>query len=138
MKTLKNLFLLSIIVLLTFSSCDEDDDAPITIVGTWKLVSATVNGIADTELIPCDLETTLNFTENIIVTTYYFDPENDAGSNCQFDDSDTGEYTINGDFITVTFDDGDSITDEIEELTATTLKIKFIDDDEVIVTYVRI
>lgn len=115
-KLLKNTVIILFIGILF--SCSKDDDSlnigdEVNIIGTWKLISETEDGVDITD--PCDLF--YIFTTNEATVKYYDD------ETCTQQFSDTASYTLNGS--TLTFTQGsETSVQEIAELSATTLKIK--------------
>jgi hypothetical protein len=105
MKTLKNLFILTLVLFVTFS-CDNDDEeqseeeTTSKLIGTWKFTSSTTDGVPDTDFYICDLLDLLIFTQTTVTSKYYEDPSGTNGSNC-VETSSTENYSIDGEVITV-------------------------------------
>lgn len=140
MKTLKNVFVLTLILVATLS-CKKDDKDDASIVGKWKFTTQTLNGETNSELFICDFLTTLEFDEETVKSEDYSDPSGDDGSNCVLDFELTSDYSIDGDHLTVVFE-GTTVTVEIDKLSSTTLKIKSEDNgsgevDVFVTTYTR-
>lgn len=116
-KQITKTLAITVITLFMLSSCNNDDDngSSTSIIGTWKMVSATVNGIDDTD--ECDLLSTVSFTDTQITTVDYY------GNNCDSFDSNTGNYSVNNSTLTLTYSD-ETFVVQIETLNATTLAIK--------------
>jgi len=120
-KLLKNAVLIFFVGIL-FSCSSEDDNNPnkdkASIIGIWKLISETENGIDITE--SCDLFYV--FTADQATVKYYDDDD------CTQQFSDVASYSLNNN--TLTFSQGsDTFSVEVLELSATTLKIKEVDEE---------
>ena len=92
---MKKLVVVSLAVLVSlFASCSSDDDSSGggSIVGTWQVVSFTVNGEDDT-VGECENMNTLTFTSET-VTDVSFDQDSDG--NCIADDPSTIAYSVSG------------------------------------------
>ena len=117
------MFLILAIGLLVACSSDDSsssDSYESDIIGTWEITSLTVNSIDF--LLGEECPSTLTFTATTIVSTDYFD--NDDGNGCVVDYvSDPETYSISGSMLTGTVDD-ETITFEITQLNATTLKLE--------------
>lgn len=119
---------------LLFTSCGSDDDnnsaISASIIGAWLYTSSTYNGEND-ELTECDLLSTVIFTDTQLISTEYY------GDACALTDSFTEAYSIDGNMISITFEN-DTYTAEILTLNSTTLTIKDVDgSDEYTDTYTR-
>ena len=122
MKKMTKMFLILTIGLLVSCSSDDSsnsDSFKTDIIGTWELTSIEANGL---ELIEdTDCLDQIIFTASTVQSNEYEDNEDDKG--CVLDyESDAGPYTISGNMLTGTVDD-QTITFEIIELNATTLKM---------------
>jgi|SRR5690554_1863981 len=124
MKTL-SLFLL-MAVLLVGCSKDDDSSESASLIGTWKLTAEKLNGVNE-DLDACDLKTTLVFSAATLKFTAYF------GENCEESFEETGDYTRNGNTITIVFED-ETQSVEITKLTNTTLEVTDEDEGEVFVS----
>lgn len=138
MKTIKNVLVIAFISIFTFS-CNSDDDSSggttaenkAKIIGAWRYASSTTNGVAD-PIEDCALMDTVTFTSSQVTFAYF------EGIDCEDTGSETTNYTISGNNITISFD-GESFTSEIVTLNDTTLTIKDTEDDEVYTeTYTKI
>ena len=128
MKTL-SLFLLMAVVLVGCSKDDDSSDSA-SFTGTWKLTAEKYNGMNEV-LDECDLKTTLVIDATTVQVTEYF------GENCEETSEYTGNYTRNGNTITLVMF-GLTDTAEITTLTNTTLEITSVDEGDVFVsTYAR-
>ena len=106
-------------------NCSSDDnsnsDAFATdIVGTWELISLTVNELEFLDETSCFDR--LTFTATTVQSTEFYDYED--GEGCVLDyTSETGTYNISANILTGTIE-GETIIFEIVELNSTTLKLK--------------
>ncbi len=122
MKTFKTFYVIAFISIVAFA-CSSDDDSSSTqenqakLVGTWKFTSSTTNGEVDTDNYICDFEETYAINSTTVTISFYEDPSEENGPNCQFVDSFTFDYDINGDILSD--DEGNSI--KILTLNNTTL-----------------
>ena len=124
---MKKSILLFAFVTFSLFSCSSSDDNNSSIdttqlVGTWLLESAKLDG---DEVGSSD---EANFTSNgRVFYTYY-----NFGTNGQ-DITENADYTLNGNTITVTYDDADpgneTDTFQILELTSSKLKLKSTDSE---------
>lgn len=136
-KKLTKMFLILTIGLLVACSSDDSsnsDSFETDIIGTWELTSLTTNGI---ELLQNDeCSSTITFTASSVISTDYFD--NQDGNGCVIDYvSDPGTYSITGNMLTGTVD-GETITFEIIQLNATTLKLEAsITEDGITFTFIQ-
>lgn len=129
---LQKLILLTLIV-ITGYACSSDDDGGDTtqqnkdnIIGTWIWTASSENGV-DYPLEGCDELFTNVFTATQYSYIEYF------GTNCEEEYTDSANYTINGNTITVY-----GYESEIVTLNNTTLTIKDVDDGDVYIeTYTR-
>lgn len=131
MNTLKTILIVTIISLFTFSCSSDDDNSnpsntpgsttanQAALIGTWKFTSSSVNGVTDTNFWICDFEETYQITDNTITINYYADPSGNDGGNCELEGSNTTNYSISGNTITV-----EGYAQEITTLNATTLVLK--------------
>jgi len=153
MKTLKTVFTLTLILFIVFSCKNDDDDDSSNvndteqnqsnILGNWKFTSSTTNGVEDTDNYICDFEETLEFTSTTATDKFYYDPSEENGPNCELEETLIFNYSINGNQITQTFDNGNSFTVEIVELSGTTFKFKNVESSDTetftyITTYTKI
>lgn len=120
MKKLKiiSAFALASMTLFSCSSDDDSSSSSTSIEGTWTIHEMKISGVPF-PLTDCDAYQTLEFTDVNSVATYY------DGEGCTtVDYVETYPYTINGQTLTMTDDDGKTQTATIMELTSSVLKIK--------------
>ena len=133
MKKMK-LSYLFLIVIMIFSSCSNDDDSnsddsSSSIIGKWKLTAKSFGGQAQ-NLSDCEKEQTMEFFSNGTVENYYVD-----NGPCNFSTLNF-EYTKNNNRLIFSVDgEGNNggtyvLTSTIEVLNDTTLRFKFISDNE--------
>ena len=127
---MKKIALVLSLAFLAFS-CSSDDDGGSSsgLVGTWKTVSESENGIPFT-LDECELSNTITFTSDMVVSTDIYD---NGGDECFIDEPLEESYSANGDTITV---DGETVSYLISE-SLLTITFTSTDDDET-VTYVDV
>lgn len=124
---MKKLILLCIVVLAF--SCSSDDDAASysssDLVGTWVLLSTSVNGVIDE---PSECSQEVIFTKTTLKNKEYY------GDNCeQFYDSESKSYSVSGKTLSV-----DDYKAEILELTSKTFKLKgVLDESDVKITIIQ-
>ncbi len=130
MNNLKKLMLITFISLTSFA-CSSDDDSgdpdstsqnQANIIGTWRFTSSTTNGVADT-IDDCELMDTALFTSSQVTFTYF------EGVNCADSESETFNYSINGNTLSATIE-GETFTSEIITLNSTTLTIQDVDGND--------
>ena len=133
MKKMK-LFCGILIGLMIFSSCSSDDDSnsdntSTSIIGKWKLTAENIGGQSQS-LSDCEKEQTMEFYSDGTVENYYVDNDPCDFSTITFD------YTKNSNQLIFSID-GEGInggtyvlTSTIEVLNDTTLRYKFISDNE--------
>ena len=119
---------------LLFTSCGSDDDGnnnvTASLIGAWLYTSSTYNGEND-ELSECDLLSTIIFTDSQLISTEYY------GEDCAMSESYTETYSLDGDIISITFEN-ETFTAEIQTLNSTTLTIRDTDGTDVYTeTYTR-
>ncbi len=105
-------YVLLTIASLTLMACPQDDDNPITeesIVGTWKFLESSTNGVID-DLDPCETEETLVFIADGDMSGEYY--EEDVSGNCILEEAITGTWTNVGNLYTLNIG-GESETEEI-------------------------
>jgi len=120
-KFLKNTLLILFVGILFSCSSEDDGEATIdkaSIIGTWKQISETENGVDITE--SCDLF--YIFTIDQVTVKYYDD------DNCTQQFSDVASYTLDGNILSFV-QGSDTFSVEVLELSATTLKIKEVDEE---------
>src|SRR5690554_5051433 len=129
-----NLFYGILIGLLIFSSCSNDDDSnsndtSSSIVGKWKLIAENYGGQSQ-DLTDCEKEQTMEFFSNGTAENYYVDngPCNFSTITIDYSKNDNqlifnieGEGANGGAYV---------LTSTIEVLNESTLKYKFISDNE--------
>lgn len=128
----KNLLLVLILITFSFTtSCIKDDDVVETInetfiIGKWKLLSITENGL-DVSLNTCQRLKTLEFNSSfeVIIKTYDFNLADD----CELNSNNTYEYSINHDFITIQ----NVLNAEISTPRNETLILKSVEDSNTII-----
>lgn len=132
MKNLKKLILLTLIVITGYACSSDDDGGDSTeqnrdnIIGTWVLTASSDNGV-DNPIEGCDELFTIIFTASQATFIEY------DGDNCENEYTDSVDYTINGNTITVY-----GYESEIVTLNNTTLTIKDVDEGDVYIeTYTR-
>jgi len=122
-KTIKTFFLILTIGLMVNCSSDDNSDSDTVstdIVGTWELISLTLNDLEFLDETSC-LDR-LIFTATTVQSLEFYDYED--GEGCVLDyTSEAGSYDISGKMLTVTIE-GETIIFEIVELNSTTLKLK--------------
>lgn len=134
----KPIFLFALVTSSLFScSSNDDDNSTIDttqLVGTWLLDNAKLDGE------DVDSSYKVQFTSAERAKFYYKNPT----SNTTFgpDIIENGDYSLNGNSFTVTWDDSDpgNETDnfQILELTSTKLKVKSTDDEGTLIeTYTK-
>lgn len=133
MKKMK-LFYGILIGVMIFSSCSNDDDSnsnntSSSIVGKWKLTAEDYGGQPQ-DLSDCEKEQTMEFFSNGTVENYYVDNGPCNFSTLNFDYSKNNNqliFSIDGEGI-----NGGTyiLTSTIEVLNDTTLRYKFISDNE--------
>ena len=123
-----------LIGLMIFSSCSSDDDSnsdntSTSIIGKWKLTAENIGGQSQS-LSDCEKEQTMEFYSDGTVENYYVDNDPCDFSTITFD------YTKNSNQLIFSID-GEGIngrtyvlTSTIEVLNDTTLRYKFISDNE--------
>jgi hypothetical protein len=130
-KAINTFFLILTIGLMVNCSSDDNSDSDnlsTDIVGTWELISLTVNDLEFLDDTSC-LDR-LIFTSTTVQSLEFDDSED--GEGCVLDyTSDTGSYDISGKMLTVDIE-GETITFEIVTLNDITLKLKasFTEDGE--------
>ncbi len=128
----KNLLLVLILITFSFTtSCIKDDDVVETInetfiIGKWKLLSITENGL-DVSLNTCQRLKTLEFNSSfeVIIKTYDFNLADD----CELNSNNTYAYSINHDFITIQ----NVLNAEISTPRNETLILKSVEDSNTII-----
>jgi hypothetical protein len=131
MKKMKLTFVF-LIAIMIFSSCSNDDnsdDNSPSIIGKWKLTAENFGGQSQ-DLSDCEKEQTIEFFADGTAENYYVDSD-----PCDFSTI-TIDYTKNNNQLIFSID-GEGIngrtyvlTSTIEVLNDTTLRYKFISDNE--------
>ena len=131
MKKLKLTYVF-LITIMIFSSCSNDDnsdDNSPSIIGKWKLTAENFGGQSQ-DLSDCEKEQTIEFFADGTAENYYVDSD-----PCDFSTI-TIDYTKNNNQLIFSID-GEGIngrtyvlTSTIEVLNDTTLRYKFISDNE--------
>lgn len=127
MKQLTRIFL--ILSIGIFFSCNSDDDSTNPtftnaelIIGSWTWSAQSENGVDSGNLTDCQLLETFIYDGTQVEKIDYY------GDACDQSYSSTENYSIDGNILT--FSDVDDATDffseEIIELNATTLKLKYV------------
>jgi hypothetical protein len=124
----KSILLLTFTILTLFSCSSSDDGASINpeeIVGTWNLDSATIGG----DEVGSSYK--IQFTSTQRAKFYYQNPT----SNTTFgpDIIENGDYTLNSNFLNISWDESGSTQYQILELTSNKLKIKSVDFGETLI-----
>lgn len=104
MKTKSRLAFLGLFLLALAVSCNKDDPAPASIIGTWKLSSESLTNCTD----PADngVDNCTGTCPTLVIaesTWTYADPSNPSNSGA-------GTYTISGNTLTTTVTAGSGLT----------------------------
>ena len=133
MKKIIILFVFTLVSVLNFTSCSNDDDSPSpatdSIVGKWNFskLSTTIDGVTSPEFDYDDNDPGCpkDFLE--FKTGGVFNEGEYSGSSCVLDSS-SGTWTQSGSTITIT-EGTDVITVQLVSVTSTTLKVKVTETD---------
>ena len=122
-KAINTFFLILTIGLMVNCSSDDNSDSDNLsndIVGTWELISLTVNELEFLDDASCFDR--LTFTATTVQSKEYYDYED--GEGCVLDYiSESGTYSISANMLTVNIE-GETIAFEIVELNESTLRLK--------------
>ena len=138
MKNFKQLVMLFLIATIGIVSCSKDDDGgEASIEGKWELFKngTIISGNEELELYEHTEGCTKDYVEIKVGGTGSEHVFENNGTGCE-DYDDTFTWTRNGNSLTLNYD-GDVVTAEILGVTSTTLKIKFVDVDEVFITVLK-
>ena len=125
---MKKLVLFAAMVALGVTSCSKDDDnKQAELAGKWEYAQDGVFAMGQ------EILTTYDHTpgctkDYMMITTSTIADHTFSGASC-FDETSTDAYTLNGNKITMVID-GQTYTQEVVLLNATTLKLKANMDDE--------
>jgi hypothetical protein len=116
MKKINLLFgLLTVLILISCSSDDDNSNSEITIIGTWKLIGGNSSSTGDYQLTDCSLMTRLTFNQN---STANFEEHFDDNNDC-LEDNYTVNYSINDN--SLSFSSNGEVNTFTFELTSTAL-----------------
>ena len=134
-KAINTFFLILTIGLMVNCSSDDNSDSDNLsndIVGTWELISLTVNELEFLDDASCFDR--LTFTATTVQSKEYYDYED--GEGCVLDYiSEAGTYNISANMLTVNIE-GETIVFEIVELNESTLRLKSsLEEDGIIIIF---
>lgn len=123
MKKIALLFLAVTATVFT-TSCGNDDEAAVSVVGNWKLIAETEGGV-DANISGCELDQEITFA----ASTGALKVLDDDTPPCSFDNL-PFTYTLSGSDLELTISGIISVTADavVEELTATTLRFRIVSD----------
>ena len=107
----KLLLILPLVFFSLFSCGDDDDDETVnnSIVGTWKMISSTANGVSNFNPNDCDDQFTVIFNSNATFVEKYY-TNNSSGTSCIEEDTDVGSYSFENNILILNYTDDDPDT----------------------------
>jgi hypothetical protein len=126
---MKNSYLVIFTLFLLNLSCSkqENDAAPVTIVGTWKIAKIQSSETGDYPVTGCTAEIEIEFKENLTATAN--EPDDDMEDGVCVDEYYDFDYSITDEYLTINHNNIVQVFNY--ELTNTTLKYWSTDNNNV-------